>query len=188
MDFRSYLRTVRRRPGMHLVAPLSYDSIVTYVEGIDAGASGALLVGFHEFLLLKLGEQDNLVWSGLVLRLALGDERSTPLSQEDDAKAIDYLFDLLDEFLAEIRGAHTLQRLFHEYVLWEQTQPGYNTDLIRFNSSPPPAVLTVEETAQALGITKCAVFDLIADNKLTALRSGATVFLRARDVERLTQS
>lgn len=153
-------------------------------RGMDTGASGGLLAGFYEFLLLKLNEQDNLVWSGLVLRLAFGDNPPRALSEEDDAKAIDYLFDLLDEFLAEIRGAHALQRLFHEYVLWAQTQPGYDADLIRFNTSPPPAALTVEETAQALGIAKRDVFDLIADERLTALRSGATVFLRKRDVDR----
>ena len=170
---------------MYLVNPKSYDSLETYIQGIDDGASGALLTGFYEFLLLKLGEQDNLAWPGLVLRLAFGDYRSRPLSEGDEAIAIDHLFDLLDEFLAEIRGPHALRRLFHEYVLWDQTQPGYIADLIRFNSSPPSPVLTVAESAKALGVTERDVFDLIADNKLTALRSGATVFLRADQVAKL---
>ena len=187
MDFRSHLRSVRRRPGMYFVGPVSYDTITTYVFGIDEGASGALLTGFYEFLLLKLGEQDNLAWPGLVLRLAFGDTPPRPLSEEDEAKAIDFLFDLLDEFLAEIRGPHALRRLFHEYILWSQTQPGYIADLIRFNSSPPDAVLTVDEAAQALGITRRDVFDLIAEDKLTALRSGATVFLGKSDVEKGAQ-
>jgi excisionase family DNA binding protein len=173
---------------MYFVEPVSYDTITTYIFGMDQGASGALLTGFHEFLLLRLGEQDNLAWPGLVLRLAHGGDRPTPLSKEDEVIAIDYLFDLLDEFLAEIRDAHELRRLFHEYFFWAQTQPGYNADLIRFMSSPPTAVLTVDEAAETLAVTRRAVFDLIADYKLMALRSGATVLVRASDVAKLAQS
>ena len=167
---------------------MSYDTMVAYVQGMDDGASGSLLIGFREFLLLKLGQQDSLVWSGLVLRLAFGGERPRPLSEADDAAAIGSLFDLLDEFLAEIRGDHNLGRLFHEYVLWSQAQPGYIADLVRFSSSPPHPVLTVEEAARTLGVTERDVFDMIADGTLTSLRSGATVFVREGDVQRLAQN
>lgn len=184
MDFRAQLRSLRRRPGMHLIAP-SYDSTVAYIEGMDDGASGALLTGFREFLLLKLGHQDSRAWSGLALRLALDDDRPRPTSVHEEAVALDRLFDLLDEFLAEIRGDDAIQRLFHEYVLWSSEQPGYNADLVRFRSSPPPAMLSVEEAAVALGITGRDVFDLIAADKLGAHRLGAKVLLRARDVEQM---
>jgi excisionase family DNA binding protein len=187
-NFRDLFQSVRRRPGMYLLRPDSFDDLVSYVNGVDAGSSGALLAGFYEFLLLRLGEQDNLAWPGLVERIAFPGGVPRPRSTADEGVAVAALFDLLDEFLAEVRGTHERRRLFHEYVVWAIQQPGYSADLIRFNSSPPSEQIDVDTAAALLGMTRAEVFDLIAGGELHAARMGASVFLRAKAVHELVES
>jgi hypothetical protein len=69
--------------------------------GDDQGNAHRLLTGFREWLLTQVGCGDNLVWSGLILRIVAPDGAGPPgdLPPEIDMKAKDTLFRLLDEFL-----------------------------------------------------------------------------------------
>ncbi|MCM2417745.1 hypothetical protein [Streptomyces sp. RKAG293] len=73
MDGRELIRAFRKRPGMFIPKgdPLGFDQAVTFLLGMDVGSGDALLFGFREFLVLKLGEGHNLTWSGLVVRLTV---------------------------------------------------------------------------------------------------------------------
>jgi hypothetical protein len=92
---------------MYQLVDGSFDSVVTYVQGLDASTSWGMLTGFYEFLLLHLGEQSNLAWSGLVEWLAFPNGVPRPRTAAEEAVATATLFDLLDEFLAEFSAGHT---------------------------------------------------------------------------------
>src|SRR5262245_44860425 len=78
---------------------LTYDQLVNFVTGLSFGRP-ELLAGFREFLVLKLNDGNNLVWPSLVKRLGVP-QAVHPLNPADDNAAVEGLFDLLDQFLAE---------------------------------------------------------------------------------------
>jgi hypothetical protein len=59
--------------------------------------------GWREWLADRLGHSHNLVWPLLVVRIALPESTGGPwdLAPEDDTRAVEVMFSLLDEFLAE---------------------------------------------------------------------------------------
>ena len=176
MDHRQMLRSVRLRPGMYFGgSTLRYDQLVAFVTGVDVGSQGALLAGFRELLVLKYDGGSNLAWFALVVRLRVPDA-SIPLGPEDDQAAVDGLFDLLDEFLAETGAAFGPARIYHEYFLWLQQQSWYKPELERFRVYPMPSVVVLEEAADRLGVDRSVMFDLIADRKLRPSRIGAELF------------
>jgi excisionase family DNA binding protein len=186
-DHREHLRRVRRRPDMFLAggAPLSFDKLVTYVEGIDVGSNRTMLDGFYEYCVLRLGRPDSRSWRSLVASLGLGaaysaDQATKPLTAPQDSRLVAFLFEVLDEFLAET-DRHAIHR---EYLLWQQQQAFYDLDLLRFSSSPPPPMLTVEAAAALLATDRQGVFDLVAQGKLTIHRAGSEVLFRPFNIER----
>ncbi|GLZ29396.1 hypothetical protein Lesp02_15860 [Lentzea sp. NBRC 105346] len=173
IDHRELLRSLRLRPGMYLgTSELPYERLVTYVLGLDQGS--AALDGFREFLVLKVGTGDNLTWPGLVGLLGG--------SMDEDAR-VALLFDLLDEFLAEVQSAGRLA-IYREYFAWLRAQPWHDVDLERFHGSPPLDLINVDDTAGLLGISRFEVFDLVARGELRPLRSGAEIFFRRGEVQR----
>ncbi|GAA1030034.1 hypothetical protein GCM10009557_20630 [Virgisporangium ochraceum] len=98
-----------------------------------------------------------------------------PTAPDDDRQAVDGLFDLLDEFLAEFPEGRDRSRLIHEYFLWKQRLSFFDLDLERFGSAPPPDLVSVEEAVALLGAPRAALFDLVAVGKLKIFRIEATL-------------
>jgi hypothetical protein len=123
------------------------------------------------------------VWPALVTRLAVP-HAVHPLSPADDRAAVDGLFDLLDEFLAETTstGSRPIDR---EYFLWLQQQSWYNLDLERFHSSPAPQMLGLDQAAERLGVQRTALFDLMASRRLPSFRVGAELLFTEHDISKL---
>ena len=84
-----------------------YEALAAYVQGMDSGSSGALLVGWYEFPHLRYGELSNLAWISLVEQLAFPGGIPSLKTEADEEVAIAALFDLLDEFLC--RGSWPLE-------------------------------------------------------------------------------
>lgn len=185
MDHRELLRSVRRRPGMYFGgSEPRFDQLVAFVTGLDLGSGHLVLDGFREFLILRQDEESSFAWSSLVLKQCFG-EFTFPLTPGQEMVAIEAVFDLLDEFLAEVGGPWARARLHQEYLLWQQDHSPISLDLTRFSSSPPPPVLTLAEAADLLGVGIGEVLDLIAADALSVFRRGAQVLLRAQDVRQL---
>jgi hypothetical protein len=161
---------------------LTYDQLVNFVTGLELGRP-ELLAGFREFLVLKLNDGSNLVWPALVTRLVVP-HAARPLSPADDRAAVDGLFDLLDEFLAETTamGSRAIDR---EYFLWLQQQSWYNLDLERFHSSPAPQTFGLDEAAERIGVQRSAIFDLMASGRLRSCRGGAELLFTEHDISEL---
>lgn len=162
-------------------ADLTFEKLVAYIEGLNSGTSGRLLDGFREYLMLRLNEDSNLWWPHLVVKTRIPSASTRLSSPEDDRADVDAIFDVLDEFLAEFPAERSRKRLYHEYFLWKQQLGWFDLDLERFRASPRPDVMSVDEAADALGITRTALFDLAATGRLEIFRSGADLFVqRAR--------
>ena len=184
IDYRNHFRQVRARPGMWGLAD-SLESYCAYVEGVMTGFSSGPLDWFREFLVLRADGGNNLTWSGLVRNIALGGGRA-PRNADEERAIVACLFDLLDEYLAEVRGPRDHRRLAHEYVLWLQSRDYYNADLERFASGPPGDLVTVDEAAASLGAAPIDVFDHIAEGRLRHAKGGEVLILRA-SLERLRE-
>lgn len=104
ISFGEHLELIRTRPGMYGLDG-SYGSYVTYLYGYDAGTQGSALLGFREWLLLKLGRQSSFVWSSLITELAVpgasGSFGYRGLDEEQNQTAVQALFQFLRDFLRD---------------------------------------------------------------------------------------
>jgi excisionase family DNA binding protein len=183
VDHRELLRMVRKRPGMYLgTGDLDFRRLIAFLAGLDLGAG--LLDGFREYLILRLGERSSLWWASLALRLTVPHASPMPAGEDDDRAAVDGLFDLLDEFLAEFPVGRR-RRLFEEYLLWSQQQDNFELDLERFRGHPRPELIGVEEAATLLGTTRAALFDLVAAGEIELFRDGPAPLIRKARVTEL---
>jgi hypothetical protein len=125
-DFRELFRRVRARPGMWLAGSDSYRTVSAFVLGIEYTHPDRPLDGFREFLVLRLGRGNNLVWTGLVLHLAFPGRDGgwgTVLDEPGaDAVAIAALFDLLDEFLGRVAEPGAVAAIKAEHQAWDAAE------------------------------------------------------------------
>ncbi|MEU5538057.1 hypothetical protein [Streptomyces sp. NPDC020362] len=120
-SFREHLEMIRTRPGMYGLDG-SYGPYVTYLYGYDAGTRDSALLGFREWLLLKLGRRSSFVWSRLVTELVLPEvcpgASFRDLDDRQNEVAVEALFGLLGEFLhARDAERDGLRRIFRDYSL-----------------------------------------------------------------------
>jgi hypothetical protein len=117
--------SVRQRTLTYLTEE-TYAAVVGFVSGYDAGCAGGLLLGFREWLVLRLGLGSNLGWPTLALHVAFPAARSVDATVLDGSNAhrhaIDTLFDLLFEF-DELRSDRDgLKDLYVRYQKWEKSR------------------------------------------------------------------
>jgi hypothetical protein len=104
MNHRATFAAIRSRTGMY-IHPERYEVVRAFLSGY-AYATGAL-VGFDEWLVLKLGRGTNLVWEALVDDL---------VPRGDDRARIDKLFELVDEFLGQAGSMLGRRELFGRFA------------------------------------------------------------------------
>ena len=105
MSEREYFANVGKRPGMFVGRP-SFHALTAFLAGYDEsserhGTPG--LEGWHEWLVARRGRDCNHAWLGQVLHIALPEGWDNPweLPPEHEARAVEVLFQLLNEFLAD---------------------------------------------------------------------------------------
>ncbi len=121
------LQEVIKRPGIYLY-PVEFDVAAAFIQGFDVASSGGTLVGFREWLVVRLGYGNNLAWSESALRLAFPDAefpRQCLLQSGEQKRAVELLFGLLEEFWQEREAPHGLLRIYLRYQAWLQRQDLY---------------------------------------------------------------
>jgi len=117
-SFREHLELIRTRPEMYGLDG-SYRDFVTYLYGYDAGTRDTALLGFREWLLLRLDRQSGLGWPSLVLNLAIPDTpvpHNRALSEPQNRAAVVVMFQLLETFLNDRDSdRHGLRKIFSSY-------------------------------------------------------------------------
>lgn len=102
----------------------SYSAAVSFVLGCDAATSGVLLSGFREWLIVRLGDGNNLAWTALVTRIV---SPGMPVPNEEATAG---LFQLLDEFLALRDRRDGMARIYDQYLRWLKSQEWYRDDML----------------------------------------------------------
>jgi hypothetical protein len=128
MEYRTLFRNLHRRPGLYGLDG-SYAQFCVFIDGVDYGNDRGLLTGFREWLVLRAGKGDNLIWRALVLHLALPGEAQPSREPSDGPEAneiaVDTLFALLDEFLGWREEPRKLIEVFDQYLTWRRAQSWY---------------------------------------------------------------
>ncbi|MER7892194.1 hypothetical protein ABTX15_20480 [Micromonospora sp. NPDC094482] len=120
-NYRDLFADIRRRPGMWLIRA-DFACVVAFVEGCDQANARSLLTGFQPWLVTRADGLDNHVWWSIVAHLTepIGPKPFRDLDSDLDARAVETLFDLLDEFL-ELRAEHDgLNRVFAAHEQWRR--------------------------------------------------------------------
>ncbi|MGC4761851.1 hypothetical protein ACLQ20_03210 [Micromonospora sp. DT46] len=117
---RELFASVHKRPLMYLIRP-DFSSATAFVLGCHV-ADEAILTGFQEWLVTRVGCGSNVFWPHLVLRLTepVGPKNARELDPETDRRAFDALFSLLDEFLALREEHDSLRRVYRAYEEWQE--------------------------------------------------------------------
>ena len=127
MSLPPLLESVRKHPGMYL-SRVEFDLAVAFLDGFDLASNGGLLAGFKEWLVVKLDFAHDLTWPGLVLLLTFPqmDSPGSQLLQGDNQKrAVESLFGLLEAFWQEREASEGLRRIYRQYEEWLKRQDWY---------------------------------------------------------------
>jgi hypothetical protein len=117
------LEMVRRRPLMYLRS-VEFDVVVAFVDGFDTATNHGLLVGFREWLVLRLNDGNNLAWSDLLLMIDQSERAGTPSAATEEAR-VAFLFATLEEFFAERERPEGIRSIFVRYDDWLRAQEWY---------------------------------------------------------------
>jgi len=118
------LERVRKCPGMYLRC-VQFDVAVAFVDGFDLATNGGLLVGFREWLIVRLNAGDNLAWSELILTIDQSERAGDPSTATEEAR-VAFLFSTLDEFLTERERPTGMRSIFVRYEDWLRAQDWYD--------------------------------------------------------------
>jgi len=118
-NYRDLFTNIRKRPGMWLIRE-DFATVVAFVEGCNQANAQSLLTGFQPWLVTQAGSFNSHVWWSIVAHLTepVGPKNFRDMDAALDARAVETLFDLLDEFL-ELRDEHNgLNRIFAAHEQW----------------------------------------------------------------------
>jgi hypothetical protein len=122
--FRDLFSSVRARPSSYGLQS-TYSSAVAFVVGCDQGLQANLLLGFHEWLAVRCDADPSYGWPTQVSILSLGEGAiGRALTPDEDARAREVLFGLLDEFLAVSEQPEGLKGVFDSYSAWLAARQG----------------------------------------------------------------
>jgi hypothetical protein len=90
------------------------------VTGCDQANARGLLTGFQEWLATRAGYGESFVWWALVVHLTepAGPKEIGDLDAELDARVVETLWDLLDEFLELRAEPDGLSRIYTAHHQW----------------------------------------------------------------------
>lgn len=112
---------------MYLPVP-SYDAVVAYVLGYDAATQGGLLVGFREWLIVKLQDGNNLSWPALLLQLEQREQGFRPQTsapEKAEMRAAEFMNATLEQFVSERDARGGLRQIYAAYEAWLRQQQWY---------------------------------------------------------------
>ncbi len=124
-QYREIFEGVQTRTSMYLPDE-TYAAAAAFVLGYDIACEGGVLVGFHEWLVVRLDGGSNLHWSALVLDAAFPSardpQRAVNASPKAQRHAIDTLFGLLAQY-DDVRAKQDgLKGVFLAYDRWLHQQ------------------------------------------------------------------
>ena len=124
MGLPNVLYDVFKRPGMHLPT-IEFDVLAAFIQGFDTACNGGVLLGFREWMLMKLDSGNNLSWFALAKLLEATRRHLDEIQVADERSSVEFLIALLSEFSAERDGPNGLRGIYVRYQAWIQNQPHF---------------------------------------------------------------
>lgn len=122
---RELFEQIRTRTGMYLPEE-TFVAVAALVLGYDLACEGGVLVGFREWLVVRLNGGSNLGWESLVLHAAFPSakdpQRAVLANPQSQRHAIDTLFELLAEYDDVRTKPDGLKDVFLGFDRWVQQQ------------------------------------------------------------------
>ena len=120
------LQLFLKRPLMY-VPTLGFHTATAFLQGFDLARDGEILAGFREWLVVKLGDGNNLSWFELVLRLAYPPPGARPLElpATDQERLVALLFRSIEELWEESEDAGGVEALLDRHASWLRVQDWY---------------------------------------------------------------
>jgi hypothetical protein len=117
------IESMLKRPGL-FVQLVNYDTICSFLSGYDSATKGGLLVGFHEWLVIKRGHGNNLHWTALAECLAFpnAEDPSAERRVAEPQVMIDFLFNLIREYFVDLDSPQGLRGIYLRYDHWLRKQ------------------------------------------------------------------
>jgi hypothetical protein len=126
-NHRSLFQDLRSRTGMFIVRP-SHATVAALLLGYDLAHGGGALIGFREWLIVRLGLGNNLSWEALTLHAAFPGAEAPEEALKSDAsqkQAVDVLLELADHYAADREKPEGLRRIYAAYERWLRSQDWY---------------------------------------------------------------
>jgi hypothetical protein len=120
------------RPGIYL-GEKSLRAVVAYLDGFNIARGGAPLLGFHEWLVVRVNGGTNIHWHALAELLRPVEARSDADHGEDARIAA--LGRVVEEYL-RYRQENGLTKVFYDYGRWLLRKRWYDGPLRRKDGKP----------------------------------------------------
>jgi hypothetical protein len=109
--------------------PPTYCAVCSFLIGLDHGANLSLLLGFREWLIVRLDGYNNMSWPKLVMIGEFGEDISTcaldRLSPEQSIRSVRALRSRLQEFFELLSQGPGIRGVFAIYEDWLRGQDWY---------------------------------------------------------------
>lgn len=135
-QFDQLLDIMGKSPHM-FVQPPTLGGIIAYIDGFNRRRGGSPLLGFREWIVLRVGGWDSLLWYGLACMVIAGD-RTAASKLGDEPALMEALVKLVQEFI-EYRKANGLNKVFWDFAEWLRRQEWYSGPLPKMPEDPASA-------------------------------------------------
>ncbi len=108
-----------------------FEGASAFIDGLDTACNGGVLVGFREWLIVRLGDGNNLAWPELFLRFGFPDSveaRGRGLPAADPDRLVNRLFEVFREFFEERDVVVGLPKIDRRHDAWLHTQPWFRDE------------------------------------------------------------
>lgn len=127
LDFVRRLEQLAGQPGV-LVGDHGFRTVVTFLSGADHAAGGSWLVGFREWLVVRVDAGKAAHWSQLVTGAVAPGKRPADLDRAETERAIRQFCAWYQEYWEARTSRGGLRRIFFEFEGWLREQPDYDPE------------------------------------------------------------
>ncbi len=128
-----------KRPEM-FVGSSSFDCVTSFLCGYDSAKNSNFLIGFQEWLTMRIGFGHNLVWYALVEQEVLGHIQTNPVnrSKEENQQLLEGLRLILTEYFRH-RSKIGIRNVLYDHGCWIRKHDWFDENVERYGSSSGPA-------------------------------------------------
>lgn len=128
MELPELIQDIGLRPGLYVIGPY-FSAVCAFITGYNHARDGGPLAGWREWLIVRFGGGNNLLWEKLVEILIEAEAApADPPAADPDATRLRAMAALFAEFFRD-REAMGVTKIHHDYAKWLLRQRWYDGPL-----------------------------------------------------------